>query len=669
MTRIINIFKNFDGRYIPRDALALNFFMFSWLLIQYIYFPTIHGIYFVEESFTIFLLSLFIVFSFLGMIFHKLQPVNVINSFTLFFSTFIFLYVGLFLNGPFNVLIFIIVVIILVFNVAGMIINGRLYWRKGKRKNFLIKLDWKKNAKLKAIKILVVIGIIVSVGITAYNSFWIPFSITPPKNAKTISSYWGPPSVNLSTWSSLISPVDNETIQVSNSTLNEEPPGFEDGTFAFVINVSVAGNQTNFANYSNGARSYPNGTIILSEPLPSLANVNITFKYVTNIIVFKALQIGNSTLIMNYHEDDYFSTQGFFDAIFKTYLFQMLDYWDIKYYLNVESGDLFLNKDGRIVGDFPHIFNYNNTVPRCYQLLNWVKRMSNLGYCKNFQGISLDFEPGGRAVPGEICGSTNCSSPGGTELFPGSLIPENYSDPLYSFKRAWYNVNEQNSSLYTDAFIAYEGVYDYASYLGYKTYIVFGGGELRDIIDGDLDYTRCPTFPITRNPDVIYGIMNYQDSNVERGRYRAYKGCIDQIKLLGDKGRTILLGWLTQEGNPRWYTHDEQGFQNYVDDCYLAQAAGITEIYHAALYRMQAKWGDDSILRLHEYLNNGTKRTISFKAPAWEFRDSYLVDYLKNFNGPVMFSLFIILIIFWIMIFGSFNMREYFKPLLDKKKI
>jgi hypothetical protein len=109
-----------------------------------------------------------------------------------------------------------------------------------------------------------------------------------------------------------------------------------------------------------------------------------------------------------------------------------------------------------------------------------------------------------------------------------------------------------------------------------------------------------------------------------------YQGCTDQINLLGDQGKSILLGWIAN--GTRYYTDDEVGFQRYVEDCKIAQASGMEEIYHAPIYRMQLKWGNEAIIRLHQALNEDPKKEFTISVPSGMVNEGMLSDFIKNMN-------------------------------------
>jgi hypothetical protein len=465
-------------------------------------------------------------------------------------------------------------------------------------------------------------GLVVTFGIGTYYNFGATIVVQASANTKTISSYWGPPSLTLKTISTLINPESVDTLQVSNVSMVETAPKFIPGTFAYALSVYIGSDSSiNYADYSAGAKSYPNGTVILSQALPSLSNVNITFRYVYNNVVLQALKISQATLIMNYH-GDFIYTSNFYTRIKTTYLFQLLDYWAIQYYLDVYNGL-----------DFPHVFNFLDSVPICYTTIDWVHTQQQQGFCQKFMGISLDFEPGNKPVP--------TGDPGGRPLWPGILINDS------EYLKSWYGLNEQNQTLFDQATFAYEHVYSYGSSFGYKSYLIFGRGELADLIDGDIDYTRLPIFPISLNPDVRFGIMSYQDANIH-GDWYQYRDCKEQIQLFGDRGKSILTGWIAN--GTRYYTDDQIGLERYIEHCLVAQAAGMTEIFHAPIYRLQAKWGDDAILRLHQELNENPKRTFTIYVPSYKLNQDYMNDYIGNFNNIWVFLLiyaFILTIVIW----------------------
>ncbi len=97
--------------------------------------------------------------------------------------------------------------------------------------------------------------------------------------------------------------------------------------------------------------------------------------------VLEYLNISQSTLVMNFH-GDFIYHENIFDRIETTYLLQLLEFWEIKFFLDIYNGY-----------DFPHVFNYQDSIPIGYTTLYWAD-----GKFDMFQGISYDFEPGGHSV-------------------------------------------------------------------------------------------------------------------------------------------------------------------------------------------------------------------------------------------------------------------------------
>jgi hypothetical protein len=170
--------------------------------------------------------------------------------------------------------------------------------------------------------------------------------------------------------------------------------------------------------------------------------------------------------------------------------------------------------------------------------------------------------------------------------------------------------------------------------LSKKVYIVLGSSDFSEYIDGDQDYHANPTIPFLDQENVRYGQMSYHDID-PNGRYACYRDCVEQLHVLGTRGNSILLGWIAQGSS--YYTDDEVGFQRYVTDCRIAQAAGIQEIFHAPLYRMQGKWGNDAILRLHQILNEEPKQNLTFSVR--QYTTIYFWDFWENFNTTFWFSI------------------------------
>lgn len=664
--------NQFDGKLLVKDTLVLNSIIFAIIISQYIAYPIIAGLLLHDFTFLTVIFLGYIICALIGAKYYRNIGVSLLNSVLLLIGFAGFGYMAIFFNGPFNIPLFCIICPMALLNMVVFFINVRGQWRGGLGNLIIAGLfyamclvmgilvhnslldwiallfptilfgfalepilkkvigEWKKNKSVKVLlkreKIFnltfyhsfnrvknhntVLIGVLfigLCIGGLLLGTFFnwgATITIKAPEGTKTISSYWGPPSLTLKSGQSNISVSDLNRLQIDNSTLVNPPEKFIPGSLAYVTAISVNGTTGAYCNYSAGARSYPNGTVFLSTPLSSPINVTVTFQYVFNNIVLQYLNISRSTCVMNFH-GDFIYHSNIFDRITTVYLLQLLDYWEIKYYLDIHNGV-----------DFPHVFNYLDSIPLGYQTLDWAH-----GKWTMFQGISYDFEPGAMQRGGQHPGTPNYEI--------GNLIG-NESDFAYQMQKSWYSLNEQNHTFFKNVTAEYEDLFTYASKLGYKTYITLGLTDMLENIDGDIDVTRCPTDPLSRNPDVLYGHMLYQDNNFISGRYRVYQGCTDQIRLLGDQGKTILLGWIAK--GTRYYTDDEEGFQRYIADCKIAQAAGMEEILHAPIYRMQGKWGDDAILRLHQALNEDPIEPIIIPVPAGTIHQSFLEDVIKNLN-------------------------------------
>jgi hypothetical protein len=546
------------------------------------------------------------------------------------FTALLFFGLIMYINGPFKLLMDSFFIAMLVIDITAIVINilfllsSKARAVLGGNPRFFQKIDWKdKYPRGKLAALLLALFTIGTLATGTLVNWGVVITVKAPADFTTTSSYWGPPSLSLVSSTASVAPSDLDTLQISPENLNMTIPGYVNGSLAYVLVVNASG-PVNYCNYTGGASSFPNGTVRLSQSLPNLDNVTVRFLHVSNYKVLEYLGLGNSTLIMNHHSDSetnltrkngyWYYNNDFFDSISSTYLYQLLDYWRIHYYLNVHNGI-----------DFPHVFNYLISVPQCYVMIDWFVHQRAEGLCTGFLGISPDFEGG---VYEKLWWTNYTSS--ATPLSPGSLLPGIIPDD------EWYYLNCQNQTLFAEATAAWDAVYTYASDRGFNTYIVLGGGEMRDSIDGDVDTSILPTIPTTSNPNVRFGIMSYQDgqSDVQGGRFNQYRDCIDQIAIYGDRGRSILTGWIAD--GTRWYTDDALGLGRYIEDVLIAQAAGMTEIFHAPLYRMQAKWGDDAVLLLHQALNEWSKYEHKIVVPWWDYSADYM-DAVKNFNHEWQF--------------------------------
>lgn len=515
-----------------------------------------------------------------------------------------FLFLALFFNGPFSVPLFIIEVGIAIINLLAFIEHVT------SRKDLaLIRGDNWRQIVSRAIRSgpAIAIASLVVFGFLSINSFWMTITIKAPDNAKTTSCYWGNPELNITSWSTTIIPISNWTLQITPAKLSSSPSEYANGSLAYVQTVFLPSNaSTNYVDYLNDARSYPNGTVFLSAPLPSTSiAANITFDYVQNWDILQMLGATNATVILNGFGGDYLNDSNPFHNIKETNLFQLLDYWHVKFYGQVSFG-----------GNYSYVFNYLNVTPLAYQSLEWAKQW------QQFQGVSFDCEQ-------EVYSQMSLNQPGYIPLFPGALIP----DSLQSIKNYWYWMNEQNETLFAQARAAYEDVFRYALMLGKSIYIVLNPSDFSEYIDGDEDYHSNPAIPFTSFPNVLYAQMSYQDHN-PNGQFSLYRDCVESIKQLGKRGSSILMGWVSEQSI--YYSNDTAGFQHYVNDCLIAQAAGITEIFHAPLYNIQKQWGGDNvILRLHQALNEAPKKTLVIQVV--QFTNFFFWDMWKNFNRPFFY--------------------------------
>jgi hypothetical protein len=686
----------FDGISLIKSTLILNSLVYFFVGIQHIFIPLLAGLPFYNFSFITYILFLLGISSLFGAKYYKTMPMAVINSLLLLIGIAAFGFLSIFFNGIFNQPMFVVDISLLILNGIAFGVNMRAHFMKNlgnaiiiillaimvlvfiavtyttyidkialvllalivaiafepfvrkmkaipKNQRYNLKFligkifqshhfnaaDFTTNRKKKLMGIGLFCGLSLLFGIGSFTSFGSTITVKAPDNFKTLSSYWGPPSLSLKSHTSKITVVDPSTLQISNDTLSTDPSGYIVGSLAYLYNLSVPGNSVNYINYSAGTESYPNGTIFLHTPLPTTINVSVSFYYVSNHQVLQDLKTGNSTLVMNFH-GNFIYEDNIFKSIKSVYLLQLLDHWHVKFYLDIYNGI-----------EFPHVFNYKDSIPIGNTTLNWAH-----GKWSMFQGISYDFEPGGNAVPK--------GNPGGENMSVGESIGS--ASPWDRFQKDWYKRNEQNRTLFKESTAEYEKLYAYASKLGYKTYITLGMGEVYDNMDGDIDFTRCPVDPISPNPDVLYGHMNYQDNNFVEGRYRVYSGCKNQITLLGNQGKTILLGWLAK--GTRYYTDDEIGLQRYIDDCKIAQAAGMEEIFHAPIYRMQGKWGDDAILKLHNALNNDTKKEFTISIPTGILDDGILYDMIENLNYLWIAGILYGIIIARLLVFGPLQLKN-----------
>nr|MDO8111262.1 hypothetical protein [Candidatus Sigynarchaeota archaeon] len=583
-----------------------NILIWGLMAVQYLYFFAVSGALFTAIIGEFYVMCLGLVFSgFALFCFRKNTRLYTgIGNGIQFTNALVFLALALFFNGPFSILLFLVEIGLACFNILAVIeasIVSKKLTRNGASKPFTLQ---QRRQFLRSGAMIVVICT-AGLGVASMNSFWMTVTVQAPATARTTSSYWGGPTL-------LETPVTKETMPVNNWTLLITPGSifnassdFGNGSIARVETVYLPPDTvTNYMNYTKGARSYPNGTVTLSAPLPiTTANVSITFTYIRNWPVLQMLGETNATVIENRFGDYIYDADPFAD-IGSTYMFQLYDYWNVKFYLQVNA-----------FGEYSHVFNYLNVVPRAIQALDWASSL-----WQQFLGVSFDCEQ-------EEFPQSPLNRPGYIPLFPGSLIPDSWG----GLKKYWYWLNEQNETLYAAARAAYEGVFQHALDIGKEVYVVLVPSDFSEYIDSDQDYHANPTLPFTTLPNVRYGQMSYHNDD-PAGGFACYRDCVEQIQQLGSRGQSMLLGWISNDAT--YYTNNETGFQRYVDDCLIAQAAGITEIFHAPIYKLQEQFGDGVVVRLHDLLNEASKERYVIRVV--QFTYPLLWDFWKNFNKPLL---------------------------------
>ncbi len=442
--------------------------------------------------------------------------------------------------------------------------------------------------------------------------FFQTYTIQAPAGATTRSSFWGPPHYDKVLISTGITPFNTTRLEVSNATLSGSPSNLRSGGFMYAIGVThPSAPGVNYCDYTEGARSFPNGTVILSQPLTNLTGVGISFYYMENVRAMEYLVQTNSRLIWaNWGGNQSWIDQpDIFATIDTTWEFQLLEYWNISYYIDIGVAGF----------SFPQIFNYVPYAARGLATLQWVNASEpHLDHCL---GISYDFEKGDTDA---IVGAAN--NPNRSDMGENPF-------PDLSADKGWYESNEQNDEILAAAKNAYFGVYGYAASAGLGVYVVYQYAAMADFGEGDIDITRLPMW---RHPACEYGMMSYQDGqDDDEALWDIYKNVHNQVAVYNDQGRSILTGWIHSDALSEYsqiYTNDEAGLLRYLRDVKAHQACGITEIFHAALFFMQEKWGDEAILRVHEALNVDPKESFTFRAKPWSDFDTELNDIVENFN-------------------------------------
>jgi hypothetical protein len=596
---IANLYRRLE--YFPRMSAIINLLVWGAMMAQYIWYFSLNGALFVAVLGEFYLICLGFVLSFVAFYFsrQKARFLKIIAVCIQLVFVLAFLFLALFFNGPFGVPLLIVEIGIAVINFLafmGSIIGMKTVGAKPDHKP-------RRNAmhRLKYAPVIIISSLVVF-GVASMNSFWIAIPIKAPDDMKTTSSFWGNPELNITTASTNVLPINNWTLLIAPASLSNPPLAYGNGSLAYVNQVFENGSTLkNHMNYTSGARSYPNGTVELSEPLSSMAfNATVVFSFVNNWPVLQMLGETNATVILNAF-GSYINNPDPFENIRSTFMFQLLDYWHVKFYLQVDANN-----------DYSHVFNYLNITPLANQTLDWAMQW------QQFQGVSFDCEQESYPQPAS-------NRPGYIPLFPGSIIPDSWGD----VKKLWYWMNAQNESLFAEARAAYENVFKHAFWLGKNIEVVLGPSDFSEYIDGDADYHSNPAIPFTSLPNVHYSQMSYHDID-PNGQFAIYRDCVESIRQLGSRGSSILLGWINSRAS--YYTPDEAGFQLYVNDCLLAQAAGMSEIFHAPLYNIQNIWGDAAILRLDQALNNATKQTFVIRPV--QFTNFFIWDFWKNFNKP-----------------------------------
>lgn len=434
------------------------------------------------------------------------------------------------------------------------------------------------------------------------------YRVQAPDTMTTRSSFWGPPYRNTTTATTSINPVDNRTLLIENANLGAEQDRLRPGSIMYVHSVTHASTgSTNYCDYDQGARSFPNGSVYLSQDLPSLVNVTISFKYMLNAEIYQYMNQLNSRMI----HGGYFGNASFVDSpnlfynIGDLYDLLMLEYWNISYFMNIPlAGYKYVN-----------IYNYNAVTSRAMDVLDWVAISEpSLNHCI---GIAFDFEPENVTAP-----SMNQDRP---------EMGEPIDSPFVSVNK-WYRLNEQNDAVLEAAKAAYFAVFDHAAELGLGTYATFVYYAMEDMAEGDIDYTRLPLW---KHPEVEYGMMGYQSKDPDaEAMWQIYLMNKNQQTVYGDQGYSILTGWLTYDEavHLEYYTNDQAGLDRYLRDIKLHQACGAKELVHAPLYGLTRKWGEEVVLEFEKVLNVDPKEEFVFRAHPWGHLDTTLYDIVENYN-------------------------------------
>ncbi|MBD3353685.1 MAG: hypothetical protein GF364_19530 [Candidatus Lokiarchaeota archaeon] len=557
------------------------------------------------------------------------QPVGkILYLLTAVLTIFLHIYWLNIFSGPFDRMLQILMIFSLFFNVIGFI--GSLFLP-------IMKLIQEKGAKLKSLKITIdkklndrsvgSLNLINSKGNTrkrimillfffagliftplSVYDFGRTYHVKALDSATTRSSFWGPPDYDSQTVTNAITPIDSTTLLIDNSSLSSAPSYLCPGSIMYIEEVSHASTPgINYCNYSDGAESYPNGTVFLSSPLPTLMDVSIEFKYMKNSKIYSYLSEMNSRMVHTEWggNQSWVESPKVFDNVKKTYEYLILEYWNISYFVNIHlDGYAYVN-----------IYNYSPFTARATDVVDWIAMAQpTLNHCL---GIAFDWEPKEVTIP-----SMNPDRPD---------MPTPPDSPFISQDK-WYRLNEQEDETLKAAKTAYFNLYNHAESFGLSVYGTYVNWGMEDLAEGDIDYTRLPLW---KHPNVEYGVMSYQSKDDDdEAMWEIYRMNRNQQRYYGEQGYSLLTGWLTFDEvvHLPYYTNDELGLQRYLRDIKMHQACGARELFHAPLNDLILKWGPEVVLEFEQALNEESKVEFVFKAYPWGHLDTALYDVAENYN-------------------------------------
>lgn len=571
---------------------------------------------------------------------------KIIFILTSILTIFLTLYWFTLFSGPFDRMLQIFMVFSFAINVftlssaVSLPILNYVQKRKHLWNNLSIKIDEggttrRKNntARYKKKSILVLaffIGALIFTPAAVYD-FGRVYRIQAPDSATTRSSFWGAPDSDSETASRSITPIDNSHLLIENDTLSSPVPLLCPGSIMYVTRVTHSSTSTfNYCDYLDGAKSYPNGTVVLSTPLPSLMGVAIQFKYLKNSYIYSYLSQLNSRIVHTEGggNQSWIESTDVFDNIEKTHEYLLLEYWNISYFIHIHVPGF----------QYANIYNYNPFTARAMNMVDWIAgAQPKLNHC---HGIAFDWEP--KEVKIE---SMNPDRP------DIGIPPET---PLISEEK-WIRLNEQDDKTLAAARETYFNLFDHAAELDlgiYGTYVNYG---MEDLAEGDIDYTRLPLWP---HPSVEYGMMSYQSKDADKeAMWQIYMMNKNQQRFYGDQGYTLLTGWLTfdEDVHLKYYTNDEPGLERYIRDIKLHQACGARELFHAPLHDLVKKWGDEVLFDFEAALNTEPKEEFVFTAHPWGHIDTALYDVAENYN-KIWFAVPVLVAQMWFLC-GDLGLR------------